>query len=335
MHEPGAVVGPDPGTAQRIELASDEVRVGIEPVHGGRIVSLVDRRSGREWLVQASDADDGAIGSWAAHDAVFTGERAYGWDECLPTVAPCADPLEPSGPPLRDHGDGWGRPVEVEPRPGADGGPASLRMTWEVAGRYRFERVVTLDGPAVRTDYRMIALGRDVPFLWSIHPLLALEPGARLAIPGVDAVRVTNGPGLDLRAANGQVAWPVVDTLAGDRLDLSRIPDSSAGTARKLYAVAAAVDGPAIAWQPDGAGLAFDWDREVAPALGIWIDAGGWPVGAGRQQVALEPTTAPFDDLATAMAHDQAAWARPGHDVRWWATIRLVVRDADAAPSSR
>jgi hypothetical protein len=206
-------------------------------------------------------------------------------------------------------------------------------MTWEVAGRYRFEREVTVHGPMVRTDYQLISLGLDVPFLWSMHPLLALETGARLAIPGIDAVRVTNEPGPDLRAADGWVAWPVAGTFTGDGLDLSRIPDARAGTARKLFAVAAAVDGPAIAWQPDGAGLAFDWDREVAPALGIWIDAGGWPVGAGRRQVALEPTTAPFDDLATAMASDQAAWARPGHDIRWSATISLVVRDPDAAPS--
>jgi hypothetical protein len=236
---------------------------------------------------------------------------------------------------LRDHGDGWGRPVEVEPRPGAVGGPASLRMTWEVVDRYRFERIVTLDGPTVRTDYRLIALGGDVPFLWSMHPLLALEPGARLAIAGVDAVSVTHGPRVEVRNADGRTGWPVTNLLAGGTLDLSRIPDAQAGTAVKLYAEAAAVDGPAVAWQPDGSGLAIDWDRRVAPALGIWIDAGGGPIGAGRQQVALEPTTAPFDDLATAISHGRAAWVRPGRDVRWWATIHLMTADVAAARSSR
>ena len=175
----------------------------------------------------------------------------------------------------------------------------ALRLTWAVAGRYRFERLIRLNGPTVRTDYRLIAIAPDLPFLWAMHPLLALEPGAQLAIAGVAEVTVTNGAGLDLRTTGGRVGWPVGDLRTGGTVDLSRVPDTDAGIVRKLYADAAALEGPAIAWQPDGAGIAIDWDRQVAPSLGIWIDAGGWPVGAGRQQVALEPTTAPFDDLAT------------------------------------
>ena len=85
--------------------------------------------------------------------------------------------------------------------------------------------LVRLDGPTVRTDYRMVAIGPDIPFLWSMHPLLALEPGraARL-IAGVAEVTVTNGPGLDLRTTGGRVGWPVGDLRAGGTVDLSRSP---------------------------------------------------------------------------------------------------------------
>ena len=218
--------------------------------------------------------------------------------------------------------------MAVESLAAGPGTSPAVRLTWGVAGRYRFERLIRLDGPTVRTDYRLIAIAPDLPFLWSMHALLALEPGAQLAIAPVAEVTVTNGHGLDLRAPGDRVGWPVGELRAGGTVDLSRVPEADAGIALKLYADVAALEGPAIAWQPDGAGIAIDWDRQVAPALGIWIDAGGWPVGTGRQQVALEPTTAPFDDLATAIAHDRAAWAQPGHDVRWWATIRLVTREA-------
>jgi hypothetical protein len=345
---PGSSAGIEPGSrsSDRIELATAELRLVVAPALGGRIVSLEDRASGREWLV-ADPALDG-IGpdlAWAGEDAIFSGERAFGWDECLPTVAPCPDPLDLTGRPLRDHGDGWGRPVDVEwpaaitgagatpgPASGTPAGPESLRLTWQVAGRYRFERLVRLDGPTVRTDYRLTALGRDFPFLWSMHPLLALEPGATLVIAGLQRVTVTAATGVDLVASGQAAGWPVAELRSGGSVDLSRIPDAEAGVALKAYATTDAIQGPVIAVQPDGAGLAFDWDRRVAPVLGIWIDAGGWPAGEGRQQVALEPTTAPFDDLAGAFAADRATWARAGRDVRWWTTIRLVSADPGRSP---
>jgi hypothetical protein len=307
-----------------LRLASRDIVLVITPTLGGRILSLVDRRSGREWLVQDPTPDmQPSHASWAGDDAVFTGARAFGWDECLPTVAPCRDPLEPDGPRLRDHGDGWGRSVVVEPVAAeATDEVTGIRTSWTVPGRYRFERTLRLDGPTVRSDYRLSSLGPDLPFLWSMHPLLALDVGARLVLVGVDAVTVTGSTGLDLTLRGGSVGWPVAELGDGVTIDLAAIRGVEAGTSLKVYAEAP--PSPAIAYQPDGAGLAIDWDRQVAPALGVWIDAGGWPPGEGRHQVALEPTTAPCDDLATAVDAGLAAWVRPGRDVQWWTTIELV-----------
>lgn len=305
----------------------------IVPAHGGRVVSLEDRRSGREWLVQDRSADSPRwSGSWSGSDAVYSGERAFGWDECLPTLAPCLDPLETTGPPLRDHGDGWGRPVVVEPVAAeATGQAPGVRVAWTSPGRYRFERVLRLDGPTVRSDYHLASLGLDLPFLWSMHALLALDVGAHLTIDGVDGVAVTSATGLDLTTRSGVAGWPVAELRAGGTIDLSEIQGVEAAIALKAYADSAPA--PATAYQPDGAGLTIDWDRRVAPALGVWIDAGGWPVGEARHQVALEPTTAPFDDLTTALAADRATWVRPGRDVRWWTTISLV--GSRTAPAGR
>ena len=291
---------------------------------GGRVVSLEDRRSGREWLVQGLDPDSpGARHSWASSDALYSGARAFGWDECLPTLAPCVDALEPAGPSLRDHGDGWGRPVAVE-RPVLEGSctGSGVRLAWTVPGRYRFERELRLEGPTVRTDYRLTSLGPDLPFLWAMHPLLALDVGAHLAIGGVDRVTVTLATGIDLATDGGATSWPVAEMPEGGTIDLSEIQGAESAIAIKAYADNATV--AAIAYQPDGAGVAIDWDRRLAPALGIWIDTGGWPVGEPRHQVALEPTSAPFDDLAAALEAGRAAWVSPRHDIRWWTTLRLV-----------
>jgi hypothetical protein len=74
----------------------------------------------------------------------------------------------------------------------------------------------------------------------------------------------------------------------------------------------------------DGAEIRFDWDRKFAPALGVWLDYGGWPAGAGRHQVALEPTTSAHDDLEAASRDGSQVWLRAGEVVRWHVTMELV-----------
>ena len=74
---------------------------------------------------------------------------------------------------------------------------------------------------------------------------------------------------------------------------------------------------------PDGSALELAWCSVPAPALGIWLDDGGWPVGEGRVQHALEPTTAPDDDLVTAVANDRAMRVEAGERVLWTAAWRV------------
>ena len=97
-----------------IRLENAALRLDCLPAIGARIVALVDRTTGRDWLTTGRPPVDPTI--WAGDDAVFGGDQAFGWDECLPTIARCPDPLDPTGPALRDHGDAWGRPTAVERR---------------------------------------------------------------------------------------------------------------------------------------------------------------------------------------------------------------------------
>ena len=130
-----------------IVLENDVVRLACEPDVGARITSLADRRSGREWLVQGTLPGAAA---WAAEESVFGGAEAFGWDECLPTVAPCPDPTDATAPALRDHGEQWGRPADVEAT------DDRLVATW-TRSRWplRFGRAITLEGAAVACEYEL------------------------------------------------------------------------------------------------------------------------------------------------------------------------------------
>lgn len=296
-----------------VVLENAFVRLVAVPEAGARVVSLVDRRTGREWLVQgALPADDAAAQAWAVEDAVFGGAEAFGWDECLPTVAPCADPLDPAAPPLRDHGDQWGRPAKAEV---VDG---SLRATW-AASRwpYVLRRTIALDGPVVIADYKLEVRGdRPLPILWSMHALVALEPESHIVIEPPSRVRLTHHAGLAIAPGTTTLDWP------GPSLDVVRRID--AGQAAKLYLDAGTL-GTVAARTSDGAELRFAWDRAVAPTLGVWFSYGGWPTdGEPRHQVALEPTTSPDDDLASAIAAGRATFVAPGRTVRWTVRIALI-----------
>jgi len=309
--------------------------VVICPALGARVLSLVDEWNGREWLVpgEAPAADEtGASPAWSAADAVFSGEVAFGWDECLPTIAPCADPEDPSYAPLRDHGEQWGRPTEVA------GDGAAMVATWQgLRHPYTFTRRVRLDGPRVVAEYELVNHGsRDLPVLWSMHPLLALEPGARIEVEGLVSARVAHAVGLPIAPIPGRVDWPETPGTDGRSVALDLVRGPGAGTALKafggweLYGSWDSVSGeglPGVAAvvQPDGARLELTWYAPIAPNLGIWLDDGGWPAPPDppRAQYALEPTTSPDDDLASAIAAHRALVLEPAERVAWSATFRV------------
>lgn len=303
-----------------VALENDAVRLVAVPSLGARVVSLVDLRSGREWLVQgATSGGEEAAAAWAADDAVFGGAEAFGWDECLPTVAPCPDPLDPTAPALRDHGDLWGRQTVIEL--GAD----ALAATW-TSPRWPFalRRAIRLDGPLVVVEYELVADGpRPLPVLWSMHALLALEPGSTLVVEPAVRARLTHHAGFGFADDLEAIDWPGGSTAAGTA-PLDRVRGVEAGQSAKLYLDASS--GFAVAARgTDGAELRFDWDRAVAPALGIWLDYGGWPTGERRHQVALEPTTSPHDDLMSAIDAGRARVVEPGSLLRWTVRLELVV----------
>jgi len=294
--------GPRFGRSATIVLENDAVRLAVCPDVGARILSLLDRRTGREWLVQGEPPSD--LAAWADEDVVFGGDEAFGWDECLPTVAPCPDPLSPDAPPLRDHGECWGRPTDVV----ADRDRLIARWTssrWEWA----FERQLELDAAAVEATYRIENRGsRPLPFLWSIHPLLALQPGSTVELDWAAEVRITAAVGFDRPPDPTPDRWTVGDV--------------SAGTALKAYARMTAPGG-GVARQPDGASLRVTWDQTAAPVAGLWLEGGGWPAGAPVHQVAIEPTTSEDDDLCSAIEARRALVVPAGDTATWQVRISL------------
>jgi galactose mutarotase-like enzyme len=236
------------------------------------------------------------------------------WDECFPTVSVWDASATPWGRKLRDHGDIWGRPWQV------DAASATALTTTYVDPQFRFSRTLRLEGDTLVADYEAENLAdQPLPYLWALHALLAAKPGDRMELPGVDTVRAVF-LSLDGRMVKvGNMAW----TEPTDALPfaLSEAQPASSNFMGKLYAENVA-GGSATIGAP-GARLRIAWDETIAH-LGIWITYAAWPQKGGHYEVALEPTNAPSDHLGQTIADGYPPLA-VGERRTWRVTMTAIV----------
>lgn len=289
-----------------IRLQSPSLCVEVQP-EGGRVTSVVDLRSGREWI-------DAWGTSPAAGDMVYDQSRAGGWDECFPSIAASAAGPAPWGA-LRDHGEIWGRP----PRHYTSDG-LSCEMTW-ILGPVRFRRSLRLVDASLIADYRVENTGaQSVPWLWSQHALLKTQPGDVVRLKG-------HGPFHPAWVSDPGILASFPRTLlegggAGVPVAFDAPQPSGSGWAAKLFAEARD-EVIARLESPQGA-IAFRWPHGgPARYVGLWINNRGWPADGDLTHVALEPTTCSCDGLEDAARQGLAPVLNPGQSLEWTIEIRL------------
>jgi len=289
-----------------ITIENADLSVGVAAHFGARVVSLVDRRSGRQWLTQGGESLN------TGEEARYLSPEAVGWDECFPTVSRWDAGSTPWRRNLRDHGDLWGRPATIEAAM-----PTSLVVSF-AGPEYRFSRTLALEGATLVATYAAENRGNaPLPYLWALHALLAADAGDRMLLPGTDTVRAVYLSGVDRAALPAQLPWQASSRLLP--FPLADVQSRTSHFAAKLY-----TDGPgerrALIGR-DGSWLELSWDTTIGN-LGIWLTYGGWPAPGGHQEVAIEPTNAPADHLGQAIAQGAPPLA-PGETRRWW--VKLAV----------
>ena len=304
-----------------LQLESQQVSLIVVPAAGARIVSLVDKRVGFEWLVTPEQSNPFRV---FAPNTEYNPNQAGGWDEMFPTILACGYPAPGAwhGIPLPDHGEAWTAAW-------ADGGTSdgNIRLTLEgQALPYRLARSLSFPDPSIILfTYDLHNLGAEpLAYLWSPHPQFACEPGARILLPA-DVTEVINvlplewGP--EWGPAGTRNPWPVKELPGGAlaRQDVVASPERKGG--RKFYLPP---ERP-IAWaglqQPKlGCELHMEWDAKSLPYCGVWIDEGFLNKVA---DVAIEPTTAYYDNLATGWTNHRVAVLPPGETCTWQLLVRL------------
>jgi hypothetical protein len=156
-----------------VRLESAYLRADIAPTIGGRVISLVHKQSGHEFLWRNQNLRLSQLAPGSEYDPNFYG----GIDELLPNDIPETI----NGIPCPDHGELWTTPLKWSLT------DAKLRLagTLLLFG-LRYEREMSLrpDEPILDLNYRITNLTSQTrQFLWKLHAALAISEGDVVECP--------------------------------------------------------------------------------------------------------------------------------------------------------
>lgn len=300
-------------------LQNSSLHVEVMPALGGKIASIRLLPGGEELLQQP-------LLPYAVRTKYmrFDDSDASGWDECLPSVAACEVPTPTGGASIPDHGDFWQTEWKIEEQK-----KESLTLSSDgFSLPLRFIKTLALKENTLRTTYRVENKGTfTVEYVWSAHPLFAVDPGDRILLPpSVKEVILEGSAGNRLGTHGAKHPWPGVRLVDGSSCNLSVTGEITDGTGDKLFAAAPAEGWCALERVALKKHIELRFDPQALPWLGLWLCYGGWPeTKANRQHcVALEPCMALGDSLAIASREKRAKTLHSGNEHTW--SVDLLVK---------
>ena len=282
-------------------LQNEQLQVEVVPGQGGRIVSILNRQAGIEFLTLPSTSARRSHkpGKWDR----FEESPCAGVDECLPSIGACG--LETPGGSIPDHGDFWRLAWDVTAF-----GRRSISMQATGFSRpLRFEKRLNLHASSLEIQYRIHNLqSAALPFLYALHPLFAVDPGDRIVLPAeVTSVRLESSNLSRLGAAGSFIEWP--RPHASPTVDLSIAESISASRAEMFYTPRLKSGWCGLYRVQSGRGIVLRFDTQRLPFVGLWLCYGGWPDEASlprQYAIGLEPTVSPWGTLNKALENAQA-----------------------------
>ena len=306
-----------------VQVQTGVIALTIIPELGGKVSSLRDCRTEREWLWRHPRYPYKRV----PHSSSYVAEAdTGGWDECFPSVSACAYPSEPwKGAAIQDHGELWSQVPEFEME--ERGQKLILRTRWQgITLPYTFTRTMTLDhdSSVIHSDYHVSNKSdQPVHFVWCIHPLLAIEPDMELHLPSSARFNVAGAFPPDLVSTNKDLQYP----FSASGLNFPSLPKTDAGRSIKIWSDALPMEAGWATLQARDGELRMKWDVSLLPQLAAWMNFGAWAADGGTSyyNLGLEPCIGAQVSLNDAVNRYQLFGALPPHDSKnWWLEIELT-----------
>jgi len=274
-----------------VRLESAQLQVDVAPSVGGRVVSLIDKQTGYDFLWRNSSLPLELKSTGAEYDPNFYG----GIDELLPNDL--AEPI--NGVDCPDHGELWTTPLSFE----VSGDHLRLRGRLPRFGlEYEREMRLRPDRPWVDFKYRITnTTHQPRQFLWKLHAALAVLEGDRIECPARLAQIVD--PAWSRFKTTAPFQWPNLEGRAANvvpardgTMDFFYLFDLGAGD---------------MFWHRPSAGLKFGYqfDTKVFPYAWLFASWGGF---LEHYTIILEPCTTMPMSVNEAAAKQQCSHLDPG-----------------------
>jgi hypothetical protein len=246
--------------------------------------------------------------------APFDDNWRGGWEEVFPNDA--AGEFQDYS--LVDHGELWSQPWKT-----IEAALNGIKMS------YRCDRVpvevektiVFSDGgPSFRLHYRFRHLGtRPLPYLFKLHPAIAIEPGDEILLPSCKVEPVS----LDFSSIIGQegkTSFPTARSQSGDTILINHIPPRESQKQEFFYATELSEGWAGIRNHISKTDLKIRFDRKDNPNVWVFQSYGKW---RGHYTLVLEPCTNVPWDLAEALKSGTCAVLQPGARQEYHFEVRI------------
>ena len=303
-------------------LENEVIRTVVVPTIGAKLVSLFDKRTHREWLVDSGNRPLREI----SYGSKFTDQDMSGWDEMFPTIIECPYPVQGNnyGAVLPDHGEVWTLPWNIEQSP-----HGTLKLC--ISGKalpYQLTRTITYSTPdTLQIYYELKNLGTEkMAYLWAAHPQIVYNSEAKIILPS-KVTKVCNTIPAEWGWGNPETyfGWPNATDPKGQSIRIDHAGAPSLRQGRKFFVSPDThIEWAGIVRHPDMDWLRIEWDADKVPYFGVWVDEGAL---CHTSVIALEPTTGFYDSLETAWNKKEVATIDSGDKKTWALTVHLGTAD--------
>lgn len=286
----------------QIKIENETVSVALFPQLGGKIVSFKYIPAQFEVLSRpARPFQTAGYGAW------FENYDLCGLDDLFPCID--GETLQVGGRSVDypDHGEIWSASMEWKIEENR------VRLYYESPRLpYRYEKTVSLEGPALRLDYRIWHTGGEpFPCLWAFHGLVRHERRMKLLYP--------RGAGKIETAMDSELLGKAGALIGLDQpteYDFFTVPEKQ--TMLKYYLEDRLEEGRCGYIYPQGIRCTLEFDPKKLPYLGFWLCSGEL---GGAYHCAFEPANGYYDAISTAQRKGRCPALSPG-DI-WEFTLRL------------
>ncbi len=287
-----------------LRLESVQLSLAILPEVGAKILTLIDKTSGRNLLWENPRIRPQRF----PIDSNFDNYWCGGWDDAFPT----ADACEHKGEAFPNLGELRSLQWQVEDQ-GGDQDCVWVRLSaFAPISAAKATKTVVLQGNQVAVHFELECLGPlPLDYLWGTHPAFSVTKESHLLIPAnTGIVSIASHPSLG--SPGEHYSWP---WLGG--LDMSRVQGIEAGVNCGHYV--ADLEAGWFAVESAGSGIVFDFLLEKCPYLWLWLVYGGW---RGYHHAIIEPWTGYPVNLAEAARQHRQQQLLPGE--KFSVTIRCA-----------